>query len=205
MVPVAARRRSGALLALVLALVTAAGCGSRPPPPNLPTPVQSTTVGPGDLFEISVVGEKDLPKEYRVQPDGTIDFPYIERIKVQGLEPQNVVDLIRKDLVERKILVDPQVTLVVKEYASKKVSVIGQVQKPGSVVWTPGMRLVHDAIAQAGGFTSIADSNHVLLTRNTGPGKSVTATVSADAISDGDQQDILLQAGDTIRVDARVF
>jgi len=168
-------------------------------------PEQSTTVGPGDLFEVSVVGEKDLPKEFRVQPDGTIDFPYIERIKVEGLEPQQIVDLIRKDLVAKQILVDPQVTLVVKEYASKKVSIIGQVQKPGSVPWTPGMRLVHDAISQVGGFTSIADSNHILLTRITGPGKSVTATISGDAISDGAQQDVLLQAGDTIRVDARVF
>jgi protein involved in polysaccharide export with SLBB domain len=67
------------------------------------------------------------------------------------------------------------------------------------------MRLVHDAISQAGGFTSIADSNHLVLTRTTGPGKSVTVIVSGDAISEGEQQDIPLQAGDTIRVDARVF
>lgn len=193
--------------ALVLAASLAlTGCaGSRPVRPDLPAPIQSTTVGPGDLFEIHVVGEKDLPTEFPVQPDGTIDFPYIDRMKVSGLEPQEVTDLIKKQLVEKKILVDPQVSLMVKAYAAKKVSIIGQVQKPGSITWTPGMQLVHDAISQVGGFTSLADSNHVLLTRQMGRDQRKTFVISADAISDGAQQDILLQAGDTIKVDQRVF
>jgi protein involved in polysaccharide export with SLBB domain len=186
-------------------MVLAACSGSGPPRPNLPPPVQSTSVGPGDLFEINVVGEKDLPKEYPVQSDGTIDFPYIERLQVAGKEPQEVADLIKSKLVERKILTDPQVTLQVKVYAAKKVSIIGQVQKPGSVTWTPGMQLVHDAISQVGGFTSIADSHHVLLTRQINRDQRKTFVISADAIGDGAQQDILLQAGDTIKVDQRVF
>lgn len=200
------RLRGGAAALLVLAALVSSACsGSRPPPPkNLPAPVQSTEVGSGDLFEVSIVGEKDLPKEYRVQPDGSIDFPYLDRIHVAGLEPQQITDVIRKGLAEKKILTDPQVTLVVKQYASKKVSLIGQVQKPGSISWTDGMKLV-DAVSQAGGFTSIADSNHVILTRQVNKEKTVTAVISVDAITDGDQADIPLQAGDTIKVDARVF
>jgi len=190
---------------LSVALV-ASGCGgSRPgPPKNLPAPVQSTLVGPGDVFEVFVLGEKDLPKEYRVQPDGTVDFPYLDRITVSGLEPQQIVDVLRAKLVEKKILQDPQVTLVVKQYNSKKVSVIGQVAKPGSVNWTEGMKLV-DALSQAGWFTNIGDSNHVILTRLVGRNKTVTAIVSVDAITDGAQADIPLQAGDTIKVESRVF
>jgi len=171
----------------------------------MPAPIQSTQLGPGDRLEIYVVGEKDLPKDYTINPDGTLDFPYAEGLKVVGLEPQEITRLIRDRLVQRKILIDPQVALTVKEYASKKVSIIGQVQKPGSVVWIPGMQLVHDAISQVGGFTSIADSNHVLLTRQVSRDKRETYVISADAISDGTQQDILLQAGDTIKVDARIF
>ncbi len=167
--------------------------------------MQSTQLGPGDKLEIFVVGEKDLPKDYTINPDGTLDFPWVEGVKVAGLEPQEITRLLREKLTEKKILIDPQITLTVKEYASKKVSIIGQVQKPGSVVWIPGMQLVHDAISQAGGFTSIADSNHVLLTRQISRDKRATYTISADAISDGTQQDILLQAGDTIKVDARIF
>jgi polysaccharide export outer membrane protein len=186
-------------------LFTALGCGrAHPGPPNLPAPTLSTTVGPGDVFEVSVLGEKDLPKEYRVQPDGSVDFPYIDRLKVGGLEPQQIEELIKGELVSHKILVSPQVTLVVKQYNSKRVSVIGSVNKPGSLPWTEGMKLV-DAISLSGGFTSLADANHVLVTRLVVGGKTVTATVSVDDITDGKLPDVPLQAGDTIKVDQRVF
>ena len=190
---------------LVLALGLVAGCfNSRPPSPkNLPAPVLSTTVGPGDVFEVNVVGEKDLPKEYRVQPDGTVDFPYLDRLDVKGKEPQDIARAIKEQLEQKQILRDPQVSLIVKQYNSKRVTVIGQVSKPGSIPWTEGMKLV-DAVSQSGWFTPLADSNHVILNR-AGGGKTVTAVVSVDAITDGAQQDIPLQAGDTIKVEQRTF
>jgi protein involved in polysaccharide export with SLBB domain len=191
------------LWSLALALIFA--CSSPPPAPkNLPPPDQSTVVGAEDLFEITVVDEKDLPHEYQVQPDGSIDFPYLGRVQVAGLEPQEIVDVLRKKLVEKKILQDPQITLVVKQYNSKKVSVIGQVQKPDSVPWAPGMTLVV-AISRCGGFTSMADSNHVILIRHVGREKTVKAVVSVDAITHNSQDDIPLQPGDTINVEQRVF
>jgi polysaccharide export outer membrane protein len=139
-----------------------------------------------------------------VQPDGTIDFPYADRLAVAGLEPQQIEELIKAKLVERKILQNPQITLVVKQYNSKKVSVIGAVQKPGSLPWTEGMKLI-DAISLAGGLTSMANGDHVLLTRIVAGNKTVTATISVDAITDGTQADVPLQAGDTIKVEQRVF
>ena len=60
-------------------------------------------MGPGDVFEISVVGEKDLPKDYKVNADGTLDFHYLQRVAVIGLEPQQVGDLLKQKLVEAKI------------------------------------------------------------------------------------------------------
>jgi len=194
------------LVCLFGVLLLGAGCrGSRPgPPKDLPSASASTTVGPGDVFEVYVVGETNLPKEYRVQPDGSIDFPYVDRLQVSGLEPQDIVKIIKAKLVENKILTQPQVSLIVKQYNSKKVSVIGQVAKPGSLAWTEGMKLV-DAISQSGWFTNIADSNHIVLTRNVARDKTVTVVVSVDAITDGAQADIPLQAGDTIKVEARVF
>ena len=175
-------------LSLLLVATLVLGCGrAHPGPPNLPVPTPSTSVGPGDVFEVSVLG-----------------FPYIDRITVGGLEPQQIEELIKKQLIEKKILTDPQVTLVVKQYNSKTVSVIGSVQKPGSLPWTEGMKLVQ-AISLAGGFTSLADADHVFLTRNASATKTVTAVISVDDITDGKTADIPLQAGDTIKVEARVF
>jgi polysaccharide export outer membrane protein len=161
-------------------------------------------VGPGDVFEVFVVGEPGLPKEYRVQPDGSIDFPYIDRVSVMGLEPQDIVVSLKERLVKAKILRDPQISLLVKQYNSKRVSVIGQVQKPGPVPYIEGLKLV-DAVSQAGWFTALGDSNHVVLTRYVGKERTVTAVVSIESITDGKQSDIALQAGDTIKVEAKVF
>jgi protein involved in polysaccharide export with SLBB domain len=193
------------LATLAVALIVALGC-ARPHPgsPNLPPPSQSTTVGAGDLFEVTVLGEKDLAKEYRVQPDGTVAFPYLDRLTVAGLEPQQIEELIKTGLEEKKILQNAQVTLIVKQYNSKKVSIVGAVQKPGSLPWTEGMKLV-DAISLSGGLTSLADGDHVRITRLVANNKTVTATVSIDDITDGKLADIPLQAGDTIKVDGRIF
>ena len=81
---------------------------------------------------------------------------------------------------------------------------IGQVYKPGSLPWSDGLRLF-DVISQSGGFTSIADSKHVVLTRQLPGGKSITVNVNVDGIGDGTQPDIPVQSGDTIKVDSRVF
>jgi protein involved in polysaccharide export with SLBB domain len=190
---------------VAVAFVAALGC-ARPHTgaAKLPAPSQSTTVGAGDLFEVFVLGEKDLPKEYRIQPDGTINFPYLDRLTVAGLEPQQIEELIKAGLEEKKILQNPQVSLIVRQYNSKKVSIVGAVQKPGSLPWTEGMKLV-DAISLSGGLTSLADGDHVRITRVVANNKTVTATVSIDDITDGKLADVPLQAGDTIKVEARVF
>jgi polysaccharide export outer membrane protein len=194
-------RRSVACCAFAWLVGCAAEAG---PPRNLPLPEQSTIVGPDDLFEITLLGEKDLTHEFQVQPDGTIDFPYLSRVKVEGLEPQEVVDLLKKKLIEGKILADPQITLIVKQYNSKKVLVTGAVQKPDSVSWNPGMTLV-DAISRCGWFTQLADTGHVTLIRRVGKNKTIKATVSVDAITHHTQEDVLLQPADTISIEQRVF
>lgn len=205
-IPMIGRRRSFVffIVSCVLLLVTLTQCAGRPHSRiELPPPVESTTLGAGDVFVLTIVGEEKLPKEFRVAPDGTVDFPYIHRLRVEGLEPQEVAELVRKKLIEEDILTNPSVSVDVKEYNSKRVTVLGQVQKPGSFPLTPGFTLVQ-AISMAGGFNSIANRDRVNLTRKTN-GKALTVVVSVDAITDGSQPDILLQAGDTIFVVERLF
>jgi protein involved in polysaccharide export with SLBB domain len=190
--------------ALLVLVVVALGCAGRPKTRvNLPPPVESTTIGAGDVFVLTIVGEDKLPKEFRVAPDGTVDLPYIHRVQVAGLEPQELADVIRKRLVEEEILRDPSVAIDVKEYNSKRVVVLGQVQKPGSFPLTPGFTFIQ-AISLAGGFNSIANRDRVNLTRKNGKAAR-TIVLSADAITDGSLPDIPLQAGDTIFVTERIF
>ena len=190
--------------AAALVLVAALSCSAPPQgPTNLPIAEVSRAVGPDDMFDINVMGEKDLPHEFQVQPDGSIDFPYIGRVQVSGLEPQEVVDLLRKKLEDAKILKDPQITLIVKQYNSLKVNVIGQVAHQDNVPWTPGMTLLL-AVTHSGGFTPMADSGHVILIRHVSKDKAVKAIVSVDAIMHNSLPDVPLQPGDTVIVEQRV-
>ncbi len=188
-------------LTLLLALALPA-CAEVGPPTNLPTSQQSTAVGPDDLLDVNVVGEKDLSHDYQVHPDGTIDFEH--GVKVEGREPQEIAQILKTRLVEDKILADPQVSIIVKQYNSRKVLVIGSVQKPDSITWTPGMTLV-GAISLCGWFTPLADKGHVTIIRRVAKDKSVQAVISVEAIVRHAQEDVRLQPGDTINVSQNVF
>jgi polysaccharide export outer membrane protein len=193
-------------LVLGLALcLGASACGRNyPPPHSLPDPVVNQKVGPGDLLEIVIVGEEKLPKDFEIQSDGTVDFPYTKGIKVAGMEPRDIAKAVSDQLVEAKFLVAPQVQVKVKQFNSKKIQIIGQVTKPGPMAYQDGMTLVQ-AISAAGWFTPLADTNHIQLIRITQDGKSVNAVISVDAITDNARPDVKLQQGDTIKVDQRLF
>jgi len=132
-----------------------------------------------------------------------VDFPYLHRIEVQGLEPQELARTVRQQLIEQRILIDPSVIVSVKEYNSKRVTVLGQVQKPGSFPLTTGMTLVQ-AISDAGGLNAIANGDRVNLTRKDDRA-TTTVVLSFDSITSGRSPDIPLQAGDQIYVNERVF
>ncbi|MEZ4371667.1 MAG: polysaccharide biosynthesis/export family protein [Polyangiaceae bacterium] len=171
---------------------------------TLPPVEESSQLGAGDVFKMQIVGEKDLPEEYQIASDGTVALPYLERLKVGGLEPQEVAKLVTKELKERKILQKPVVIVRVEAYNSRKVTVLGEVQKPGSFPFQPGLTLLQ-AVSQSGGFNSIANLDQLRLTRQSKKRGDVTVVVSAEAITQGSAPDIPLQAGDRIYVPQRVF
>lgn len=193
------------VLSWVLLLMVGVACGPKIDNSRvqLSPPIESSTIGPDDIFRMQIVGEKDLPDEYQVSSDGTVDLPYIHRVQAAGLEPQALAKVIRERLIEQQILRDPSVIVAIKEYRSKKITVLGQVQKPGSFSFTSGMTLLQ-AVSLSGGFTSIAKTDHVNLTRKTKSGTK-TVILSVDSITEGRSPDIPLQAGDGIYVGERVF
>lgn len=159
-------------------------------------------VGVDDTFDVRVYGEGDLSGTYRVATDGTIDFPLAGRIPVVGLR----IGQIQERLTERLkngYLKDPQITVLMKEWNSRKISVLGQVQRPGSVAYHPHMTIV-DAIAGAGGFTGIAAKNAVSLRREAG-GKVESHIYRVADITEGRSNNVLVLPGDVLVVEERLF
>lgn len=191
------------LAALLVVTITACSGAHDNVRLNLPPPTEKSTVGPGDVFLLEIVGEKDLPREYQVASDGSVDLPFVHTVQVAGLEPQEIARLVRKLLIDSKVLTDPSVVVQVKEYNSRRVTVLGQVSKPGTFPYTPGLTLIQ-AVSQAGGLTAIANLNRVNLTRRTGRG-SRTVEISIGSIMEGRSPDIPLQSGDRIFVHERLF
>ena len=191
-----------ALLSMVLGMA----CAGRKPLPS--TPIQAIELAPeerlgiDDVFEVRVFGEPDLSTGFRVAADGTIDYPFVGRISVLGMRSGDVQELITTKL-KNGYLKNPQVSLMVKEWNSRKVSVIGQVQKPGAVAYFPNMTIV-DAIAAAGGFTGIASKNSVTLRRESKGGVESKTCPVAD-ISEGRAPNVALQPGDILVVEERMF
>lgn len=183
------------------------GCAHSVPPPE-PPPAESDEmladdqVGVDDMFDVRVYGESDLSGSYRVATDGTIDFPLAGRIPVAGLRTGQI----QRRIIERLkqgYLKNPQVTVLMKEWNSRKISVLGQVQKPGSVPYHPHMTIV-DAIALAGGFTGIAAKNSVSLRRETG-GKVESHIYRVADITEGRSTNVLVLPGDVLVVEERLF
>ncbi|MCS6858318.1 MAG: polysaccharide export protein [Sandaracinaceae bacterium] len=191
---------------VVFALVAQLACG--PSAPRLPQgraelEQEDTTLGPGDVFDVRVYREEDLSAQYRVESDGTIDFPLIGRIRVAGLEPSAVAEEIAKRLREGQFLVNPHVSVRVQEYNSRRISILGAVRQPGSYPIRSRMGVV-EAISLAGGFTALANRDGTRLTRRIN-GELRTFNVPVDRIASGQEPDIVVRAGDILHVPERLF
>lgn len=180
-------------------------CHSAPPPAaNAPTsqPSKAGTLGANDVFDVRVYQEPDLSGSYRVQGDGSISFPLLGRLMVAGLTPPEVADLLTRSLRDGYIK-NPQVTLTMKEYNSKKISVLGAVAKPGEYPFVEDMNIV-SAIAQAGGFTRVASPNETNVTRVVEQ-KETRINVRVDDIGKGRERNFQLAPGDIVLVPESIF
>lgn len=185
-------------------LVLAGGCRGPVDTTTIPPPsTNDTTLGASDVFEVRVFNEVALTGQYRVAQDGTIDFPLIGQLQVAGLEPAAVARNIENELRRREFLRDPQVSVFVQEYLSKRVSVVGAVSAPGTFPVGTGMTLVQ-AITLAGGFHEMADRNGTTLSRRV-EGEIQRFRVPVDEITSGQRADVPIGAGDIINVPRRVF
>jgi len=164
---------------------------------------EDTTLGPGDIFEIRVFRQKDLSNEYSVGPQGTIAFPLIGMVKVEGKTPGQIEKELRERLIKGEYLKNPQISILMKESKSKKISVFGQVRKPGTLSFSEGMTVI-EAISSAGGFTPMAQKNGVRVTRVVEQSKS-RYTVPVESIGKGKANNFFMRPGDVVFVPERLW
>jgi protein involved in polysaccharide export with SLBB domain len=198
-------------VALLLALLIAApGCRSAAPTPDLPlpsaaeaqsTPSTSNTLGPGDLVEVRVFQEPDHSGIWRVSPEGTIDYPLCGKVALEGSTTSTAADSLRECLT--RYLRRPQVSVLIREYNSKKIFVFGEVQKPGTFPHDGEMTIIQ-AITLAGGFTKLAAKNSTNVTRIV-EGQERKIRVPVEDIGVGREKNFLLQPGDIVFVPESFF
>ncbi len=164
--------------------------------------LNDTQLGPGDVFDIRVYEEPQLTGTYRVSADGSINFPLIGQLQVDGLTPPAAGELLEERLAQG-YLRNPQVSIFIKEYNSKKISVLGQVSKPGTFPYIDSMTIIQ-AVTEAGGFTPIAAKNDTVVTRNE-KGQKKRMQVRVESISEGHERNFCLRPGDIVFVPERLF
>jgi len=118
--------------------------------PETPLDRSDYRIGRQDLLEISVFDVDELDQTVRVADDGSITMPLLGRLNVVGLTKTDLERMIA-GMLEKNYIRDPQVTVFVKEYESKKVAVSGAVKKPGSYEML-GRKTLLEMISLAGGL-----------------------------------------------------
>jgi polysaccharide biosynthesis/export protein len=216
---------SGTLVEITRDLVTKEAAAR---PTGIPTDVQKLfakaspyEIGPGDILSIVVwdhpelnlpmsggggdgSGASSVSSGYTVDTNGFIQYAYIGPLKVEGLSEMGVRDALADKLA--KYVRQPQVTVRIQTYRSKRVYLDGEVKTPGVEVLNDRPMTLPEAINRAGGFTSNADRSQVAVTR----GDTTVVVDMPEMIRKGFNPDrIILRDGDLVRVfgqaDSKVF
>ena len=155
-------------------------------------------IGLDDVLEISVWKEPDISRSVPVRPDGKISLPLLNDVQAAGNTPMQLQTNISEGL--KKFITDPRVTVIVTQINSRRVYVLGEVNRPGPFSMYPDMTVLQ-ALSAAGGFTQFAKLTGIYVLRNE-KGKQVTLPFNYKEVVRGQraQENILLMPGDTIVV-----
>ena len=138
------------------------------PIPSLMAGEGDYILAPGDTLDLMVYREPDLGMRSKIARDGRVQLPLLGEVKVAGMSVRDAQEHIRK-LYDADYLVDPQIYLNIASYTQRKITVIGQVSRPGSYELQGNESLgILEAIGMAGGFTRIADTKNIVVKSRTG-------------------------------------
>jgi len=166
--------------------------------PPQAAPLEQYKIGPEDTLAISVWKNEAMSRTIPVRPDGMISLPLLNDIQAAGLTPMQLRDVIVKRLAE--YMPTPEVSVIVNEVHSFKVSVMGEVTRP-SRYELKSATTVLDVLAQAGGFTQFASRTRIVILRPNG--KTMTRipfNYNKVVAAGGEEENLYLQPGDIVLV-----
>ena len=155
-------------------------------------------IGPDDIIEVAVFKVPELSKAAQVNESGSINLPLLGEVPAVGRTTREMEQDLTKSL-GAKYLRNPQVNVSVKEYNSQRVTLEGDIKKPGIYPFRGRMTLLQ-LVASAGGFEATADTE-VIVFRGT-EGKTTAAKFEFEDIRAGKAKDPELMSGDVIIVNS---
>lgn len=166
-----------------------------------PVPVEDSTyiIGPEDVLQINVWKEPEMSAPaVPVRPDGKISLPLLHDIPAAGFTPVQLAESLTEKM--KKFIAEPHVTVVVTQVNSRRVFLLGEVNRVGPVNMLPNMTVLQ-ALAAGGGFSQFANLRNIYVLRIEN-GKQVRYPFNYRDVIRGQkvEQNILLQPGDTIVV-----
>ena len=166
--------------------------------PTAESNLEADKIGPEDSLSITVWKNEAMSRTVQVRPDGMISMPLLDDVLAAGQTPMQLRDVLAKRLAE--FIPNPDVSVIVTDVRSFKVSVLGEVSKPGRFElksWTT----ILDVIAQAGGFNQFAARSRVVVLRPTGKTMTRIPFNYNKVVSAGGEVDnFYLQPGDVVLV-----
>ena len=155
-------------------------------------------IGPEDVLDISVWNNTAISRTVPVRPDGKISLPLVNDVQAAGLTPTQLRSVLLKKLAE--YVPSPEVSVIVREVHSFKVSVIGEVKKTGRHE-LKGRATVLDILAMAEGFGEFAGRGRIVVLRPEGKTmRQIPFNYNKIVSNNGALENFFLQPGDIIVV-----
>lgn len=170
--------------------------------PNLAQPAASDSyqLGPGDLISVSVYQMPEVTRLVRLNTDGTIRLPFIEKlINANGLTPPELASRIGEVLRSAGLARNPQVSVTVSQIMSKPIVISGAVQHPGVIQAAEPMTLL-EALSRSGGLTQTPGKIAIVSKKVNQHEEIQRVDLDRLAQDPSPENDPLLRGGETVRV-----
>ena len=163
-----------------------------------PKDIEKLRIRPGYLLSLNVLNDPDFTGSYRVNEHGDIVVPFLGVLPVSGKTETEVREQIRKKLADDRLLINPQVQFSIQEYIPEDVTILGEVNAPGSYP----LLAPHDlssVLTLAGGMSMLAGNRILITSPSANPQSRLVHASRATPVSELSKE--MINPGDSIQVE----